>query len=216
MAETLYHVHHSSLTLHETLEEKPMMKQSEELLKVYLFEYHSLKNEQAQRIGFRDQLLYAMLVAFGGVSGYALGHAEHYTILLILPWLCFILGWTYVVNDEKISAVGRYLRLDLSQKISDLIQVPVPVETLLGWETSHRSGPHRKSRKIYQLVVDEIAFVGSGALALILSISLIPSLTRWMQIIIGIDVILLLLLAYWMWIYADLQVGSGRSVEKSS
>jgi hypothetical protein len=214
MAETLYHAHHSSLILHETLEEKPMTNQSEELLKVYLFEYHSLKNEQAQRIGFRDQLLYAMLVAFGGVSGYALGHTEHLTILLVLPWLCFILGWTYVVNDEKISAIGRYLRLDLSQRISTLTLVSV--ETLLGWETGHRSDPHRKSRKIYQLLVDEIAFVGSGILALVLSLSSIPSLTRWMQIVIGIDALLLLLLAYWMWVYADLQVGSGRPAEKSS
>lgn len=191
-----------------------MTNQSEELLKVYLFEYHSLKNEQAQRIGFRDHLLYAMLVAFGGVSGYALGHADHHTILLILPWLCFILGWTYVVNDEKISALGRYLRLDLSQRISTLTQVPV--ETLLGWETGHRIDSHRRSRKIYQLLVDEIAFVGSGLLALVLSTSLIPSLTLWMQIVIGIDALLLLLLAYWMWIYADLQVGSGRPAEKSS
>jgi hypothetical protein len=29
----------------------------------YAFEYNSLKNEQTQRIGFRDNLLYAMFVA---------------------------------------------------------------------------------------------------------------------------------------------------------
>ncbi|WP_187329296.1 hypothetical protein [Halomicronema hongdechloris] len=28
----------------------------------------------------------------------------HYYALLVIPWVCLILGWTYVVNDEKISS----------------------------------------------------------------------------------------------------------------
>jgi hypothetical protein len=211
MAEKLHHAHHSSLILHEVLEAKPMNNPAEELLKIHLFEYYTLKNEQAQRIGFRDHLLYAMLVAFGGVCGYVFSHADHLEFLLALPWFCVILGWTYVVNDQKISAIGRYIRLELSARISELTQTPV--ETLLGWETGHRNDPHRKSRKIYQLLIDEIAFVGSGLLAVGLSFLLISSFTPWMYLAAACDVILLSILAYWLGVYADLGVGSGRTSE---
>lgn len=188
-----------------------MTNPTEELLKVHLFEYYTLRNEQNQRIGFRDHLLYAMLVAFGGVCGYVFSHPDHLEFLLALPWFCVILGWTYAVNDQKISAIGHYIRLKLSARISVLTQTPV--ETLLGWETYHRSDPHRKSRKIYQLLVDEMAFVGSGLLAVVLCFLMISPLTVWMQIIITVDVMILLILAYWLLIYADLGVGSGRESE---
>jgi len=45
MADNLPHAHHSSLLLHEVLEVQPMTQRAEELLKIYLFEYYTLKNE---------------------------------------------------------------------------------------------------------------------------------------------------------------------------
>jgi len=148
----------------DLLEDRPATQLSEEILKIHLFEYNSLKNEQTQRIGFRDNLLYAMLVAFGGAVGYVLSNDNNLNILLILPWLCFILGWTYVINDEKISAIGRYLRLELSPKLSHLTHVST--ETFFNWEIAHRQDRYRISRKITQLIVDLLSFVGTGGLAI--------------------------------------------------
>jgi len=187
----------------DSLEDRPATQLSEEILKIHLFEYNSLKNEQTQRIGFRDNLLYAMFVAFGGVGSYVLSNDNNLNILLILPWLCFILGWTYVVNDEKISAIGRYLRLELSPKLSHLTDISAG--TLLNWENSHRQDRYRTSRKITQLIVDLLSFIGTGSLAIgMFIVKMYCEFSLWTQIVIGIDVGLLVILAFLMWRYADL------------
>jgi hypothetical protein len=54
-------------------------------------------------------LLYVTLTLFGGILAYAISGTNSLA-LLILPWVCLIMGWTYLVNDEKISALGRYVR----------------------------------------------------------------------------------------------------------
>lgn len=187
----------------DSLEDRPATQLSEEILKIHLFEYNSLKNEQTQRIGFRDNLLYAMFVAFGGVVGYVLSNDNYLNILLILPWLCFILGWTYVVNDEKISAIGRYLRLELSPKLSHL--TCTPAETFFNWENAHRQDRYRISRKVTQFIVDLLSFVGTGGLAIgIFMVKMSCELPQWTQVVIGMDGVLLLGLAFLMWRYADI------------
>ena len=89
------------------------------MLKVWLMEYDKLKVEQIQRIGFRDNLLYTTLGLFGAVVSFAVSNAANSYALLVIPWVCLVLGWTYVVNDEKISAIGRYIRLTLVEKVKD-------------------------------------------------------------------------------------------------
>ncbi len=74
-------------------------------------------------IGFRDNLLYVTLIAFGGIISYAMTAQSHYYAFLILPWVCIILGWTYVVNDEKISAIGKYIREESRIKMAELVEI---------------------------------------------------------------------------------------------
>ncbi len=180
---------------------------NEQLFHVYFNEYSSLKSEQHSRIGFRDNLLYVMLGLFGGITSYSLSDAAHYPALLVIPWVCFILGWTYLVNDEKISAIGRYIRLELAEKLETLIQAKP--ETLLRWEVAHRDDQRRKSRKIIQLLVDEITFCLIGIIALFLYATLASStLSDWRIIAFLIfEFSLQLFLGYWIWVYADLQKG---------
>ncbi|MEM9217356.1 MAG: hypothetical protein AAGD25_23840 [Cyanobacteria bacterium P01_F01_bin.150] len=177
-------------------------------LNILLAEYSSLKAEQAQRIGFRDNLLYVTLGVLGGIVSFAVSKPAHSYALLVIPWVCLILGWTYVVNDEKISAIGRYIRYKLVNKIqahtgySDL-------ETLLGWEIAHRDDKHRKRRKFYQLIVDEITFVLSGIIALLafgIQSSSIPPVG--LIILAVLELICLIVLGIEIIIYADL--GKGR------
>ncbi|MCP4699683.1 MAG: hypothetical protein GY862_22960 [Gammaproteobacteria bacterium] len=159
-------------------------------------EYNNLKSEQTQRIGFRDNLLYVNLTVYGAVFSYAVSEASHHYALLVLPWVCLVLGWTYLVNDEKISAIGRYIRLTLAEKISD-------DPDTFGWETAHRDDPWRLPRKYFQWFIDEAAFCVSGWLALIGFWWLEPEAPLPAMIFTGIGAFLLLLLAIWIWLYAN-------------
>jgi hypothetical protein len=97
----------------------------------------------------------------------------------------------HVVNDEKISALGRYFRFvaqarvrhlageDVADKLSKCVnescdEKPEIVrlldstkDCLLGWEVAHRSDNRRKVRKLIQLAVDLVTFVASGCVCLV-------------------------------------------------
>ncbi len=188
-----------------------MTDEQEQMLNVFLQEYDKLKHEQVQRIGFRDNLLYVTLALFGTVLAFALGEKGSPYALLVLPWVSLVLGWTYLVNDEKITAIGRYIRYALVEKIGDLTgkadEGVEEVESIFGWEIAHRSDRRRKRRKIEQLIVDEIAFVVSGMVALVAFWILMPRM-HWLAQVLGwIELILLVILGIEIFIYADLARG---------
>jgi hypothetical protein len=116
--------------------------------RLWLVEYERLKDEQKTRIGFRDNLVYATLASMAGVVAATLAAKGHANLLLLLPPVCVVLGWTYLVNDEKVSAIGRYVRDVLRPKLAD------GAEDVFGWEDAHRTDPRRRLRKVLQLVVD--------------------------------------------------------------
>ena len=182
------------------------MSNSDQILEIFLKEYEQLKAEQTQRIGFRDNLLYVTLGVFGAVVSFALSNPSHYYALLVIPWVCLILGWTYVVNDEKISAIGRYIRHKLVDKVKKQTGY-TDLETLFGWEIAHRDDKHRRRRKIQQLIVDEITFVVSGAIALAAFWYLVPKPPIDALILAGIELLLLIGLGIETFIYADLAKG---------
>ena len=53
------------------------MSNKDSTLEVLLAEYNCLKSEQAQRIGFRDNLLYVTLGVFGAVVSFAVSDPSH-------------------------------------------------------------------------------------------------------------------------------------------
>jgi hypothetical protein len=95
------------------------MSDKNQILEILLKEYDKLKSEQTQRIGFRDNLLYVTLGLFVTVVSFAISSQANYYAFLVLPWVCLILGWNYVVNDEKISAIGKYIRYKLVDKVKE-------------------------------------------------------------------------------------------------
>lgn len=121
---------------------------NEQNIEVHLHEYDKLADEIVARIGFRDNLLYVTLAAYGGIITYALEKPEYYA-LLILPWASLILGWAYLVNDAKVSAIGRYIRSDLEPKVTQLAG-GVNSRTFFRWEWFLWSDKHRVRRKIEQ------------------------------------------------------------------
>ncbi|MFD3504699.1 hypothetical protein ACFWWT_22965 [Streptomyces sp. NPDC058676] len=130
-----------------------------------LAEYQSVKDEQKARIGFRDNLLYVTLAVVAAVIA-AAAQAEQASMLLALPPVCVVLGWTYLVNDEKISAIGAYVREHLGPRIAALAE-PAGGFEAFGWETAHRGDTRRKSRKAVQLVIDLTAFCAVPLAALV-------------------------------------------------
>ncbi len=189
-----------------------MSDEQQRMFEVYFQEYSKLKEEQAQRIGFRDNLLYVTLALYGTILAFALGDKANPYALLVLPWVSLVLGWTYLVNDQKISAIGRYIRYTLVEKVSNLACRAGAdigeIESIFGWEIAHRSDRHRKRRKIEQLIIDEIAFVVSGLLALRAFWILVPQMQWSAQILGWIELVLLVILGVEIFLYADL--GKGR------
>ena len=181
------------------------MDDKQPILQVFLLEYEKLKEEQAQRIGFRDQMIYVTLGIFGGVLSFALSNQTNFYALLVVPWVCLILGWTYLINDQKISAIGEYIRLTLSEKIKE--QGYTDIESIFVWEIVHRSDERRKRRKIEQLIIDEITFVFSGWLALFAFWFSSSNLHLVIQILCGVEFILLFILGIEIIIYAYLAKG---------
>ncbi|WP_149828791.1 hypothetical protein [Streptomyces tailanensis] len=121
-----------------------------------LAEYQTIKDEQKTRIGFRDNLLYVTLTVVAAVIA-ATAQAKQPAMLLALPPVCVVLGWTYLVNDEKISAIGAYVRGDLGPRVAQAARLAA-ADKVFAWETAHRSDARRRSRKAVQCGIDLLAF----------------------------------------------------------
>jgi hypothetical protein len=192
------------------------MSDKDPIIEIFLKEYDKLKSEQTQRIGFRDNLLYVTLGLFGTVLSFSISKPEYTPSLLLIPWLCLILGWTYLVNDEKISAIGKYIRLTLVEKVKDKTGYQ-DLTALFGWEIAHRNDNRRKRRKIEQLIIDEITFVLSGLFALIAFWILNPTTTTPVLWISILEALLLMVLGMEIILYADLLKGrSASSIEDTA
>ncbi|MCI3273193.1 hypothetical protein [Streptomyces cylindrosporus] len=142
-----------------------MAEQDVSVGQLLLVEYQTVKDEQKARIGFRDNLLYVTLTVVAAVIA-AAAQAKQASMLLALPPVCVVLGWTYLVNDQKISAIGAYVRGELAPKLAALAQPGGGLQAF-GWETAHRGDARRGSRKAVQLAVDLLAFCGVPLAALV-------------------------------------------------
>jgi hypothetical protein len=180
------------------------MDEKESELDVHLREFDKIKVEQAARIAFRDNLVYVTLVSYGAVISFAA--KDNHIALLVLPWISIILGWGYLVNDEKVSSIGRYVRLALTTRIASLIQGTKP-EELFGWEIAHRSDRRRRRRKIEQLIIDQFIFVVSGIAALVAYWLLVPDAPCSLRLVVLLEALLLCALSIEIVLYADLKSG---------
>ena len=196
-------------------------------LNVYLQEYSALKEEQKSRIGFRDNLLYVNLAAVGAIFSFALNKPDNKYALLVLPLVSVILGWTYLVNDQKISAIGQYIQKELLGKVSKEINSTNPTDAdVFGWEEYHKTHDlfARRLRKIQQWIIDEITFIGAGILALIAFREYLPkenSLIHWLW---WLEIIVLIILGIEIFAYAipaifsspTKNVGEGEAAAESN
>lgn len=132
---------------------------------VLLAEYDALKAEQKSRIALRDRLTYAGLAALTATLALVVQPAGRPHLLLLLPLVCVVLGWTYLANDQKISAIGGYLRRHLAPA---LVAAGGREAAVLAWESVHRCAPLRRLDKFLQLAVDLLMFVVPSLLSIAL------------------------------------------------
>lgn len=136
------------------------------LFKIYMEEYSKLKDEQRSRIGFRDNLIYVTLVCIGAILSYATRDPKNYYALLILPISDFILGLTWLLNDEKITSIREYIQNNLTYCINKLLESND--STIFAWENFHRKDKNRMWRKIFQLLANELLYCISGLFSVFL------------------------------------------------
>ncbi|MFC9225465.1 hypothetical protein ACFT8W_32880 [Streptomyces hygroscopicus] len=169
--------------------------------RLLILEYEQVKEEQRARIGFRDNLLYATLASMAAIVTLCLqGHGRP-QLLLLLPPASALLGWAYLVNDEKISAIGRYVREDLGPRLGTLAPVRPPV---FGWERAHRDDGRRISRKRLQLAADLLLFTVAPIAALIVYWTSEPVRAVLLAVSVA-EVALIGVLAAQIVLYADLR-----------
>lgn len=123
--------------------------------RLLLAEYDRIKEEQKTRIGFRDNLLYFTLAAVTTVLAITVQSTQT-QLLLAVPVVCLVLGWAYLVNDEKISAIGCYIRDQLGPRLAELSGAH---DGVFGWEIYHRDDASRTTRKRLQTAVDLFTYL---------------------------------------------------------
>jgi hypothetical protein len=168
--------------------------------KLLIVEYERIKDEQRIRIGFRDNLVYATLVSIAAVIAATLNVRGQTNLLLLIPPVSVLLGWTYLVNDEKVSAAGRYIRTELVPRLSALVPNGTAV---FAWESFHRSDPRRRVRKVLQLTVDLSTFCVAPVAALVVFwVTGTPTAT--LLVLSLAEVVVVAALAAHIVLYADL------------
>ena len=178
--------------------------ENDQLIDLYVTEFENLKKEQIQRIGFRDNLIYANLIAITGVISVVVVDINRIPVLLVLPMVCITLGWTYLVNDDKISSMGRYIYTVLSAKIQKIMKSDeLP---LSGWELANQADKKRAGRKKIQLLIDELVFVLPGLIAILLFWLLAPKGSMLLWVAAG-EAVFLLILGIQIASYAEIKKG---------
>jgi VIT1/CCC1 family predicted Fe2+/Mn2+ transporter len=137
---------------------------------------------------------------------FSLKDTAYYYGFFLIPWVTLILGWTYVVNDEKISSIGRYFRKNLATQISSELAGRTS-EELFGWEGVGRDDTHRIRRKIEQLIINELTFVVSGIGGLIAFYFLVQPTSILIISLCCLVLLFLIVLFVEIIIYADITKG---------
>ena len=176
------------------------------LFKIYMEEYSKLKDEQRSRIGFRDNLIYVTLVCIGAILSYVTRDPKNYYALLILPISNFILGLTWLLNDEKITSIRKYIQNNLTSCINELLESND--SNIFAWENSHRKEKNRMWRKIFQLLANELLYCISGLFSVFLFFHYSQTtlfIVSKVSILVCFEIILLIIIGINIFIYSDIK-----------
>jgi hypothetical protein len=180
------------------------------IVAVLAAEYTALRDEIGRHQEHRNQLfglaltIMAALIGFAGAASRASKPPSGASVILLLAPLLFVfLGSAYVDRGRRILDVATYLNVWLRSEISDLIDTEVWL-----WERFKRLH-YEKSRHLAQSVamgfdwLRGMIFVLCGAVSLILYGAPSRSASDGRVIVFCVDVILLVLLAVFVWLFEE-------------
>ncbi|WP_229069053.1 hypothetical protein [Actinoplanes sp. DH11] len=166
-----------------------------------VLEYEQLKAEQRARITVRDNLVYVTVAAYAAVVAAVLASPRRSELLLLLPAVAIVLGWTHLAGDGRISALGRYMRGALAPRLERLHPEAAPV---FAWETEHRGERRRPSRKALQLTADLMTFTVPAVAALVLYWASAP-FNLALTLVAGAELVLVVIALWQRVLHADLR-----------
>jgi hypothetical protein len=111
-------------------------------------ELASLKAEQLERIKQRDGFLNLNIVAVGVITAIAVQGQRQAAAWLVVPWVTVILGWAYLSNDDKVTAIARHVTAGLA-----------PAAAVRSWETGAKGLLPPAVRRVADGVVFVLSFV---------------------------------------------------------
>lgn len=153
----------------------------------HLAEYNALKAEQRDRIKYRDGLFFAAFVFYGALGAYALQPSSPVDIWLLLGFVAGLAGHMYQENEVKISGIRDFLKKE--HKVH------------LKWETEIDSEKRRWVRKLFQTVVDILAFGGPAVfctmLAMPTELQVLPGITKVVVGLLGVYVVARSIFRWW-------------------
>jgi hypothetical protein len=174
---------------------------SDKAIDIALHEYDRLAAECVARIGYRDNLIYVTLAAYGAIIAFVLHNGEATTPsgmsafgLLVLPWVSLVLGWSYLTNDLKISEIGNYIRRDLEPRLQSATDNST--NKILGYDYAHGLERHRRARKWIQFLINELTFAFSGMSAMAAFVMLVPERSCAINALCAVEATLLVCLFF--------------------
>jgi hypothetical protein len=137
------------------------------IVEIYIKEFEKLKDEQINRIAYRENLFYLTLAVIGGGATIAYTKQEiASTFLLLLPLAIFVAGISYIACDRRIMEIGLYIQRELAPRIAH--QANMDLKDVFNWETYIRQDPTRRDiRKRLQFWASFLLYTGSAVGAIL-------------------------------------------------
>jgi hypothetical protein len=130
-----------------------------------------LKTEQLERIKQRDTFLNLNIVALGVVTAIAVQGQKQAAAWLVVPWLTAIMGWAYLSNDDKVTAIARHLKATRDTQAA-----------ALSWEAGQKGLLPSWVRRLAEVVVFLLSFVLPTPVAITLYAT--TSLATWPVVVL--------------------------------
>ncbi len=178
-------------------------------------EYAALKAEQLKRIATRDNIIYLTIGAIGLVVSVSIKEPLEPFALLVPPWICLLLGWLHIINDQKVVDIGIYLKQDMAPIAEQLVGKNGKA---LGWETFRSEQPRRKGWRPIQLVVKALAFFAPGAVSLsIFFVKYREWEGKGLALTIGamLEAVLMVILLFWLDRYLSIRNLDGENERRN-
>lgn len=148
---------------------------------VLLAEYTALKYEAAERIKQRDHFVYLNITAIGATVAFVLGETATPYALLVVPWISMSLGWAYLANDDKVSALGNYVEHGLGAKLGSAFL----------WECGEKRSTNLKRQfRWAQFMVDLSQFVLPAFVIVAIAFSSVLEFPWWAKAISVVECVL--------------------------